>query len=252
MKRIFKFAFFIPLASISLMVSCGSDDDSVTDDFMDVNGSVPVRLIESITTQSAQSSEENIALQATYDGDDRLTTVSNGEETSFFVYENDELATVTGEGDPLNTSELYQSPYDAFEVGEILEYDSNGNPSRILFLEEDFEGEIEEFTATLSYDNTPNPFFYTMRAGRIIEVLDNVELEFSMAPQPSEIVLARMLFPVNNLSGMVIRNESNEIVYQLNADFVYDADDYPTSGTFTAISDEDGTSVYTAAFTYKQ
>lgn len=238
--------------SASLLLGCGSDDDTVTDDFTDANGSVPMRLIENIVTQSAQTGEENVTFQATYDANDRLMTVSDGEETSFFVYENDELATVTGEGDPLNTSELYQSPYDAFEVGEILEYDSNGNPSRILLLEDDdFDG-IEEFTATLTYDDTPNPFFFTMRAGGLIEVLDNVELQFSIAPQPSEIVLARMLFPVNNLSGMVIRNENDEVVYQLNGDFVYDSDDYPTSATFTAISEEDGTSVYTAAFTYKQ
>ena len=246
-----KVASFLFVSAI-LLVGCGSDDDSVTDDFMEVNGSVPVRLIENITTQSAQIGEENLVLDATYDTNDRLTTVTNGEETSFFVYENNELITVTGEGDPLNTSELYQSPYDAFEVGEILEYDSNGNPSRVLFLDEDFDGEVIELTATLSYDDTPNPFFFTMRAGGLIEVLDNVELEFSIAPQPSDIVLARMLFPVNNLSGMVIRDENNEIVYQLNADFVYDADEYPTSGTFTAISEEEGTSVYTAVFTYKQ
>lgn len=234
-----------------LLVGCNSDDNTATDDFMDVNGTVPVRLIENIQTQSAQSNEDNIAFQATYDANDRLMTVSNGEETSFFVYENDELATVTGEGDPLNTSELYQSPYDAFEVGEVLTYDSNGNPSTILLLEDDGFGGVEEYTATLTYDDVPNPFFYTMRAGRIIEVLDNVELEFSMAPQPSEIVLARMLFPVNNLSGMVVRNENNEVVYQLNGDFVYDSDEYPTSATFTAISEEE-TSVYTATFTYKE
>lgn len=239
-------------ASVFLLIGCSSDDNTATEDFMDVNGSVPVQLIENITVQSAQSGEENTVLEATYDANDRLTTVSNGEETSFFVYENDELVTLTGGGDPLNTSELYQSPYDAFEVGEILQYDSNGNPSQVLFLDEDFDGEIIELTATLSYDNTPNPFFYTMRAGRIIEVLDNVELQFSIAPQPSEVVLARMLFPVNNLSGMVVRNENNEIVYQLNADFVYDSDNYPTTGTFTSISDEGETSVYTAAFTYKQ
>jgi len=246
-----KVASFL-FASIGLLTGCSSDDNTATDDFMDVNGSVPVRLIERIQTQSAQSGEENITFEATYDSDDRLTTVSNGEETSFFVYENDELATVTGEGDPLNTSELYQSPYDAFEVGEVLQYDSNGNPSSVLLMEDDGFGGVEEFTASLTYDNAPNPFFYTMRAGRIIEVLDNVELEFSMAPQPSEIVLARMLFPVNNLSGMVIRNEENEVVYQLNGDFVYDADEYPTSATFTAVSEEEGTSVYTVAFTYKE
>ena len=59
-----------------------------------------------------------------------------------------------------------------------------------------------------------------------------------MNPQIPEIVQARLLFPVNNLSQIIYKNEEGEIIYTTNANYVYDNENYPTSATITSMSVE--------------
>tara|TARA_R110002033_G_scaffold66981_3_gene117973 strand:+ start:20957 stop:21721 length:765 start_codon:yes stop_codon:yes gene_type:complete len=237
-----------------LAFSC--TDDSVSNEFEEANGKVEKKLIQSITIASGQDSQEGGSLQFSYTTDGALNTISNGEDTSIFVYDGTELANVTGGGDNLNIDELYESPYDAFETGNVLLYDSNGNPKKIEFFEEEYDYNSDTYstqvyTAELNYDDAHNPFFYTLEAGGIIDVLDGVKLNFSLNPQVPEIVQARMLFPVNNLSQIIYKNEAGETMYTINVNYVYDTDNYATSGTVTAVSIVDGDqSTYAVQFDY--
>ncbi|QFZ55042.1 hypothetical protein FEZ18_09675 [Oceanihabitans sp. IOP_32] len=233
------------LCVLSLSFSCS--EDSVTDEFTNANGNVQEKLITSISITSAQNNLENEKIELSYTQDGKLNTITNGVNTNIFVYNNNnELTDIAGSGiNNLSLEELYQSPYDAFEAGDVLNYDDNGNPKTIEFYEEWYEynyitGNYEYFkeiyTANISYDDAPNPYFFTLQAGGIIDVLDGIELNFSLNPQVPEIVQAKMLFPSNNPSQIVYKNENGETIYTINANYSYDSDNYPTSGTITAVS----------------
>ena len=230
-----------------LIVACSSDD-SATDEFNEANGNVQVKLIESISIVSAQDSQDNKNISFSYTSDGFLNTISDGIDTSIFVYDdNDDLSNITGGDDNLNIEELYESPYEAFETGEAILYDDNGNPKKIEF----YEGNESIYTAEISYENTHNPYFYTLKAGKIIEVLDNVELNFSMNPQIPEIVQARLLFPVNNPYQIIYKNGEGEIINTINVNYSYDNENYPTSATVTAVSIEDSEqSTYSVTYQY--
>jgi len=244
---------FFALLTYCLAISC---EDSVSEEFEDINGNVEEKLIKSITVISAQDSEENKNIVLSYDTNGRLNTITDGVDTSIFVYNNGELETITGQNDNLSIEELYESPYDAFETGQVLEYDDNGNPYKILFFDQYYDHDINdyvtvEFTATITYDNTPNPYFFTLKSAGIISVLDGVQLNFSLNPQVPEIVQARALFPVNNPSQIIYKDENGDIIYSMNVNYVYDSQNYPTSATVTAVSVEDNeTSTYTSSYEY--
>lgn len=253
MKKLY---VLIGMAAISFQFfSCS--EESVSDEFQDANGDVKEKLIKTVTYVSPEHPEDNLIIRFSYNNDGTLNTVSNGEDTSIFLYENSELETITGSDDNLTIEEMYQSPYDAFEIGQVVSYDENGNPEEIQFFEEEYDAGSGDYiskvyTATLTYDDAPNPFYYTMVAGGLIDVLDNVQLNFSLTPQSSEIVQARLLFPVNNLSQITYRNEEGETVYSINANYKYDTDNYPTSGTVTAVSVMDSDQgVVSVTFTYE-
>uniref|UniRef100_UPI00404B49C1 hypothetical protein n=1 Tax=Flavobacterium sp. TaxID=239 RepID=UPI00404B49C1 len=239
---------------LSSMISCS--DDSVTDEFNDGNGNVQEKFVSSISVVSAQDNAENKNIVLTYTSDGKLNTITDGLETSIFVYQNNQLSDISGGGDNLSIEELYNSPYDAFETGNVLVYDDNGNPKKIEFFEEEYDYNLGDFvtntyTADISYDSTHNPYFYTLEAGGIIDVLDGVQLSFSMNPQAPQIVQARLLFPVNNPSQIVYKNEEGEIVFTINVNYVYDNENYPTSATITAVSVETSEqSTYSATFQY--
>jgi len=225
-----------------LLFSFSCSEDSLPDEFNDANGKIEKKLIESISIVSAQDSRENKNILVSYTTKGLLNTITTGTEASIFIYDkNNNLSNITGGSDNLNIEELYESPYDAFKEGEVIEFDKNGNPKMINFYEEDYDENSNSYlakiyTAEVSYDDTHNPFFYTLEAGGIIEVLDGVKLNFSMTPQNSKIVKARSLFPVNNPSQIIYKNQEGEIIYTRNANYDYDNDNYPTSATITSVS----------------
>ncbi len=250
-----KYSFQFLIAISLLFIACS--EESVTDEFQDANGKVEEKLVKSIAYVSPEHPEDNMNIRFSYDNDLRLHTISDGSDTSIFLYGDDGLETITGSSDNLTMEELYQSPYDAFETGNVVSYDGNGNPEVIEFFEEEYDQGFGDYitkvyTAQLDYDDAPNPFYYTMEAGGLIEVLDNVRLNFSLTPQAPEIVKARLLFPLNNLSQIVYKNEEGEIVYTVNADFDYDEDNYATSATITAVSVMDSNQgIYSLVYTYE-
>jgi hypothetical protein len=250
-----KTIYSISVLCISILTfSCS--DDSVSDEFENANGNVQEKLVKSLSIISDQDHQENKNIRLSYSSNGLLNTITDGNETSIFVYENSELRNITGSGDNLNIEELYESPYDAFETGEVMVYDDNGNPKKIEFFEEEYDYNSGDYTtkiytADVFYDNTPNPYFYTLVAGGIIDVLDDVQLNFSLNPQVLEIVQARMLFPVNNQSQIIYKNEEGEIIHTININYDYDNENYPKSATITAVSVEDSEqSTYYAVFEY--
>jgi hypothetical protein len=253
MKKSF---YAIPfICALTFITSCS--EDSVTDEFSDVNGNVQEKLIKSVTVISDQDAEENKEIVLSYTTDRQLNTITDGSDTSIFIYEDTGLSTITGGGsDNLNIEELYESPYDAFESGDVLVYDDNGNPKKIEFYEEEYDYNtgteiIKVYTADISYDTKHNPYFYTLKSGGIIDVLDGIQLNFSMSPQAEEIVQARMLFPSKNPSQIIYKNQEGETLFTINANYTYDNANYPTSAIVTAVSLEDSEqSTFSALFEY--
>lgn len=256
---------FLSILSLALLgfTSCG--DDSTTDDFMDGNPDAVARLITSISVVSAQDASENTTITVNYDTNNRVTSVTDGEESAILAYENDDLANVASDGENFAVEELYESPYDAFETGEVINYNSDGNPVDLRFFETEYDWETNsdittEYRAEIQYDNKPNPYFYTIQAAGGIEIMDNVELNFSANPAAPEIVQARMLFPSKNIKKIIYSDLDGNILAEVVADFVYNSDNYPTSGTITSTDytddegegeeEEDEVNIFSITYTY--
>lgn len=232
-----------------------SCDDSTSDEFEEVNGKVETKLISSIDVASAENSDDSSSIIFSYNSELQLNSIFDGTETTNFIYEDGNLANVSGNVDNGNVEELYESPYDAFETGQVEEYDDNGNPSVIKFIEYDYdymtgEEQVVYYTAEISYDDKPNPFYKTAEAAGLIDVMDQIRLNFAAAPQAEEIVRAKALFPNNNPSQVLYKNEEGEIEYTINMSYTYDGD-YPTTATVSTVSEHsDENETYVTTFTY--
>ena len=250
MKSINQILLFSSIAILNF--SC---DDSTSDEFEEVNGNVETKLISSINVGSAENSDDNTSIIFSYNSEQQLNSIFDGTETTNFIYEDGDLSNVSGNVDNGNIEELYDSPYDAFETGQVEEYDDNGNPSVIKFIEYDYdymtgEEEVVYYTAEISYDDKPNPFYKTAEAAGLIDVMDQIRLNFAAAPQAEEIVRAKALFPNNNPSQVLYKNEEGEIEYTINMSYTYDGD-YPTTATVSTVSEySDENETYVTTFTY--
>lgn len=254
--------FLSSISFLFLIVLFGCSDSS-SDEFDEANPDAVARYIKTISVVSAQDSDENGTITVNYDANGRVSSITDGTEASLFVYNNGNLSNVSGGGDNFNIEELYQSPYNAFETGVVNQYDNNGNPTNITFYEMEYNFNTDdytqvEYTAEVSYDSEPNPYFYTLDAAGVIDVLDQVDLDVTVNTSSPEIIQARALFPLNNISSISYRDQGGNLVYQINADYVYNADHYPTSGTVTAITYEEYmgetetyTNIYSTAYTYR-
>ena len=244
--KILKFAFLTCIGSF-IITGCSS---STTDDFNDMNGNVTKKFFKSISSNNLQDPTDNDSITFTYDSNSKLISASNGTESSVFNYNSSgSLTNVTSGGSSSsNVEELYQSPYNAFEVGEVLEYDANGNPYKLLFLYDEYNTtthmyETQNYTAEVTYDEAHNPYFYTLEAAGIIEVLDGVQLNLSMTPQSSEVINAKKLFPVNNPSKITYKDADGNVKGTLTITYTYDSDNYPTTATGVATSDSETSTV---------
>lgn len=246
---------YVFLASMALALGTSCEKSS-SEEFEEVNGNTVEKLISSISFVSAQDTEENEKVDFSYDSEKRLSRVNTGTDTSEFVYDDKGLTDVTGDGgeDNFDIEELYKSPYDAFETGDVVEYDDNKNPSKILFFEEEYNYETDDFikkqySAELTYEDSPSVYFNTLKAAGLIDVLDQVKLNFSMQPQAQEIIKAKTLLPNNNISGITYKDEEGAVVFEIETFYTYDADDYPTQVTVTSKSSEE-TQVFKIDYKY--
>ena len=218
------------------------------DEFNDANGNVKAKYLSRMEITSSVPKENKI-INVYYDAENRVSSITDGTNSHFFNYNSsNSLTSVTDGGEPMNVSDLYQAPYDAFETGHVLEYDANKNPKTIEVYEYEGSSLSEVLTGEISYDPKPNPFFYTLQAAKVIEVLDRVDLNFSSAP-PS-IIKARQLFPYNNIRAMIFKNQAGITKDEVQIEYVYDSDNYPISATVNALS-PDETRIYHVYYFYK-
>lgn len=236
---------------VVLTIGCSS---SASEDFEDVNGQIKKKRLKSISAVNKNEAFKTITSQFSYDSNDKLINVSGtgATETVLMNYNNDgSTIKVTNGGNPsesFSIEELYKSPYAIYERGEVLEYDSNKNPSKISFQKEVYDyntGDysLEDYTAEMLYDDKANLYFATLEAAGIIDILDSAELSFGINPQAAEVIKARALFPINNLIKVVYKNADNNIVGTLNIDYTYDTDGYPVKGMGTVISENESVNI---------
>ncbi|NBL64939.1 hypothetical protein GV828_06975 [Flavobacterium sp. NST-5] len=238
------------LLSISILatVLVAGCSGSNSDEFEDANGNAVARYIRTLNASSTDGPE---TIVFNYDASGKVISVENGSESSALVYENNNLTNITGDGDVFAIAELYQAPYQAYDVGEVLNYDSKGNPVMLRLFEEDYNGNIEEYRAEVTYDNKPFFGYHTLKAAGVIDVLDRVELNLNMQSLPEEIVRAKTMLPVNNTTKVVVKNLQGQIVSTVLTSYAYNADNYPISATMVVTDDSGETSTETFNFTYR-
>lgn len=241
--RKLKYVFAIGIGLV--FVGCSS---SASEDFDQINGQVAKKLIKSIEVTNKNNTNQTATSTFLYDSNNKLEKIvgTNNSESSTVDYSNNGTildVNVVGQSpsESFNLEELYQSPYNAFDRGRVVDYDANKNPIKIIFNHEVYDYTngttmVKEYTAHLSYDDAPNPYFYTLEAAGLIEVMDRVSFNFSANPNAAEIVKVRALFPVNNLNRIEYKDEQGETEFTLNIAYEYDSDKYPIKGEGTGIN----------------
>jgi hypothetical protein len=189
---------------------------------------------------SATDDEQNIFLN--YDNSGNLVTIIRHKETDYTNYYGD-TKFATNSNDTLIINDLMNSPYDAFKVGNVIEYDDNANPYKIEVYKNGYESEIQ--IGEILYDSNPNPFFYTLKAAGIIDILDMVKLNFGNH-NPS-ITKAREILPYNNIKAMFFKNMSGFVESEVHFDYIYDEDNYPTRVDIDILEDDE---IYKMALNY--
>lgn len=235
--------FLAALLCSATFISCSSDDTTE-------RLSESAKYIKTVTITDTEN-QTNETLTVNYDANGRVSNVTDGSDSSTLVYnDNNQLTTITGDSEPFSMSELYQAPYDGYEIGEVLEYDANGNPTKLRLFDRADNGMItDEYVSEIYYDSQTNPFLHTMEKAGLLNVFDRISLNFSAIPTSSELIAAKMLLPVNNPKRFVVKNLAGQTIENSVANYVYNADGYPTSATFTS-TNEDGVSVASAIYTY--
>ncbi len=224
------------------VVSCSSNDDG----FDDANGNVAKKYISKIITQGeGDTSVSTIA----YNNEGKVLSASTDNDTKYFSYFDDgRLKKISGGGDNILTSEIISEIHAAYEIGNVLAYDSKGNPTVLELYDVDYNGNQVIHTAQLTYDNKPFTFYHTLDAAGIIAVLYDVRLQFYT---PAEIIMAKKLLPVYNPIKAVIIDNSNHEIGSINVNYNYDNDNYPTSATVISLDDEGFASSYNVTYQYK-
>ena len=232
------------LAISCLSISCSSDSDG----FEDANKDAAKKYVKRIITHG--EGETNMS-EISYDSKGRVTSATSDNQTKYFSYNDDSnggLNKVSGEGDNLMTSEIINEIHDAYEIGDVLEYDQKGNPIVLELYDEDYDGNQTTHIATITYDDKPFTFYYTLDAAGIIDILYDVRLQFYA---PVEIIMAKKLLPVNNPVKAIIKDDSNQEINSITVDYNYDEDDYPVTTSVVTIDDEGYAESYNVTYEYK-
>lgn len=222
-------------------ISCSSDDG-----FKDANGNVAKKYITRIITQTGN---DITISKVVYNNEDKVISASSGDETRYFSYnDNGRLEKISGGGNNIFTSEVISEIYDAYEIGDVLEFDQKGNPTVLKLYDTDYYGNQIINMAYLSYDEKPFTFYYTMDAAGIIDVLYDVKLKFIAPP---EVVMAKKLLPVNNPVKAIIKNNSDQEIGSISVNYNYDEDNYPKSASVVSIDNEGYAESYDVTYEYK-
>ena len=138
----------------------------------------------------------------------------------------------------ITISDAYKTPYNLFEVCDVMEYDAKGNPKLLRNIEEHSDyvyinnsykmiTTIDTVFATITYENTGIFMFYTLKASGVFEVLDQIEL-FPFATNQS-VIKAKQLFPYNNIKYISVKNSKGALLSEVNYSYTYNSASYPTT-----------------------
>lgn len=221
--------------------SCSSDDG-----FEDANGDAAKKYITKII---AQTGNKITISKVVYNNEGKVFSASSGDETRYFSYnDNGGLEKISGGGDNVFTSEVISEIHDAYEIGDVLEFDQKGNPTVLELYDTDYYGNQTTNMAYLTYDEKPFAFYYTMDAAGIIDVLYDVRFRFIAPP---EVVMAKKLLPVNNPIKAIIKNDSNQEIGSISVNYNYDENNYPKTASVVSIDDEGYAESYDLTYEYK-
>lgn len=234
---------FIVILAVLFSVGCKK---STQDEFNNANGITNEKYIQRVEIFSSITIE-NKSYTVNYDGSNRVSSITDGSQSRFFNYSSDNaLMNVSDGNKPFIINDLYQSPYDAFETGDVLEYDIKGNPIRIQVYENGYNSNL--LTGEIIYDGNPNPFFYTIKATGLIDVIDHVDLNLNSTS--TNIIKARLLLPYNNVIGAIFKDSQGNTKYEVHAQFQYNTFNYPITASVNTIS-PDGSKNYTINYYYR-
>ena len=261
-----KFRSIVVLAILFVSFTSFSCRKSMEDEFKDVNEDVKEKYLSSIEVISEEF-EQNEYINIVYDDNDRISTISYGEDVHYFFYDdNNNLTNVTMENELKNIEDLFLEPFDIVlptqgnekvRTGDVLEYDSKQNPSKIEIFREKYGWIVgtgygviitDTLICELLYDPNPNPFFYALKASGIISVLDNVDLIFGV--ESPKIIQARQLLPYNNIKTITFKDKKNLPVTTIKINSTYDEDGYPDFAQILVI-EENFYEIHKAYYSYK-
>ena len=230
------------LAICCFTTSCSSDDDG----FDDANGGAAKKYVKKIITEGEG---QTTISEVNYNSQGRVISASSDGESKYFSYDDDGgLKKVSGGGDNVMTSEVIGDIQDAYEIGDVLQYDEKGNPTVLELYDQDYYGNQIINTAELTYDDKPFTFYYTLDAAGIIDVLYDVRLQFYA---PEEIIMAKKLLPVNNPVNAIIKDNSNQEIGTISVDYNYAENNYPKTTTVVSIDDEGYAESYNVTYEYR-
>ncbi len=234
-KNIMKNLIYLLLFPL-LLISCSK---SLDDGFEDANPDIKEKLLSRVEVIS-DDQDLNGTNTFHYDSNNRLTSITNGEETQFFnYYESGEIKSITGTSEVLDFSEPFESSYGAYEYGDVLEYDDKGNPSVVELQKKNFRiGRVNKVViAHISYDSNPSPYYYTIKAAGLIDLMDKVNLDFGATPV--ELIKAKKLIPFNNFSLIIIKNLDGTTDSEVHFNNTYDDDKYLILSNVSILSERD-------------
>lgn len=221
----------------SVLFVFNSCSDSIEDGFEEANPDVSEKYLKKVEIVSDEDGLEG-SNTFNYNSVNKLSSITNGKESQFFNYsENDALISITG-SENFYMDELDGTPVKAYEWGNVLKYDDKRNPTKIELLEDN----NDVYIANISYDDKPNPYFYTIKAAGLIDILDDIYLDFGYVPQ--ELQKARELIPYNYFSSIIIKNVQGQTIAEVQFDNTYDDDDYLTISNVLVLSDDETSSTY--------
>ncbi len=236
--------YLILIILLTSFLSCSKS--STEDEFDEANNPVVEKLISSLTIVD-NDANESITYQLNYGLNNTLTSITDGDENAFLNYDNaGALQSLSSGNDIFEILDLYHSPYDAYEIGRVVSFDDKGNPVEVQVYEDGYQSNL--LFGNILYDPNPNPFFYTLKAGGAIDVLDNVDLNFNS--NHPELVKARLLLPYNNIKAIILKDDDGITQYEVQISYNYDSDNYPVSANITALS-PDETHHYMITYFYR-
>lgn len=228
----------ISLSTIIFFLFASCEKNSLEDGFDDANKNIKEKYLSRMAVNSNQKEIINSIYHFNYDGEGRISSISNEEGTSFFNYDtNNKLTKITSTEEPVLIENLLSEPYKLYEDGKVISYDDNGNPKKVEFYE---KGNIDggrTLYGEISYERYPNPIFYTLKAGGIIDVLDEVNFDIGTTTSPA-LIKAKKMLPFNNFKSMIFKDIFGEIVSDIQYSTIYDDDNYATQTVQTAYSKE--------------